>query len=202
MFDIALHVRFLQKATEVFFEMSQASVAAAVAMQSRLHDDMTSGTGAAPAPQTPMQAWGTQAAGLPFWPMFSAGTAPAASAPVAWPGDQMQSWNAAMNAWQQFLTPAAMSPFAAAVPAWQASAEAMWSVTPWSFYQAPLMAMMLSHGVPYSVAAPTARASTSAMDCADAACTQWRLVFGNQALESNENTRRSSNLTPRQRWSA
>jgi hypothetical protein len=44
-----------------------------------------------------------------------------------------------------------------------------------------MMAMMLSYGVPYSVAAPTARASTSAMDAADAAYTQWQLVFGSPA---------------------
>ncbi len=66
------------------------------------------------------------------------------------------------------------------------------------------MAMMLSYGVPYAVAAPTARASTSAMDAADAACTQWRLVFGNsegrqQALPRNFTAQTPWAQTP---WSA
>ncbi len=41
MFDFALHFRFLQKATEALFEMGQASVAAGLAWQSRLNDELT-----------------------------------------------------------------------------------------------------------------------------------------------------------------
>jgi hypothetical protein len=67
-----------------------------------------------------------------------------------------------------------------------------WGMSPWSFYQGPLIAMMLSYGVPYAVAAPTARASTSAMDAADCACTQWRLVFG-----SNNGNERSAPEWPK-----
>lgn len=40
-----------------------------------------------------------------------------------------------------------------------------------------MIAMMVSYGVPYAVAAPTARASTSAMDAADCAYAQWRGMF-------------------------
>jgi hypothetical protein len=50
-------------------------------------------------------------------------------------------------------------------------AKAFWAfpTTPWSMYQSPLMAWMITSGVPASVAAPAARATTSAMDAADAA---------------------------------
>jgi hypothetical protein len=76
------------------------------------------------------------------------------------------------SAWQNLTSPSAAS-------GWQtlAAAGTMWGATPWTFYQGPLMAMMLSFGVPYAVAAPTARASTSAMDAAEAAYTQWRRMF-------------------------
>jgi hypothetical protein len=52
-----------------------------------------------------------------------------------------------------------------------------WQTSPWSVYQAPLMAMLLNYGVPYSVAAPTARANTCALDAADAMCAQWRALL-------------------------
>jgi hypothetical protein len=45
-------------------------------------------------------------------------------------------------------------------------------------YQAPMIATMLAYGVPYAVAAPAARGSTSAMEAADAVYTQWQCVFG------------------------
>ena len=197
MFDFALHIRFLQKATEAFFEMSQASVAAAMACQSRLHDNVTSGD--------------RQTATTPlFWPTwfgdwtpgtapmtirpndpFEAGRAAVAnllpfghwSPPAVSPGaafDPMQTWLVAASAWQDLAQRGALAACGAGLSAWPNSAtRSVWNVTPWSIYQAPMMAMMLSYGVPYSVAAPTARASTSAMDAADAAYTQWQLVFGN-----------------------
>jgi len=57
--------------------------------------------------------------------------------------------------------------------------------------------MLLSYGIPYAVAAPTARASTSAMDAADCACTQWNLVMGNAGSENQRDRRPSPNP-----WSA
>jgi hypothetical protein len=94
----------------------------------------------------------------------------------------MQVWFAAASAWQDLAQHGTMAACGAGLSAWPNSAtQSVWSATPWSIYQAPMMAMMLSYGVPYSVAAPTARASTSAMDAADAAYTQWQLVFGSPA---------------------
>jgi hypothetical protein len=218
-FDFALHIRFLQKATEAFFEMGQASVAATVAWQSRLHDEMTSEgwqTGNAfsawpvwfgdwtPAAATPSVWSGNQAApwnvassSFSPWQTWFEIWAPATASPIARRStDPMQAWYAAVNAWQSLASPNAMAAMNAGMSGWPVAAtQAMWSVTPWSFYQGPLTAMMLSYGVPYAVAAPTARASTSAMDAADAACTQWRLVFGN-----SDGKKGGSNLTARQMW--
>jgi hypothetical protein len=193
LFDCALHFRFLQKATEAMFEMGQASVAASLACQKRLYEGLTP-EGLLPQPASPWAGW------------FGDWT-PVASVPVPSPPDLMQSWLAMMSAcssayWptpQPVPTPQAFamgnSPWPMPVPL---SVQAFWGVTPWSFYQGPMMAMMLSYGVPYAVAAPTARASTSAMDAADAACTQWRLVFGNSEGQPTP----SRNFAAQSPWSA
>ena len=139
MFDIALHIRFLQKATEAFFEMSQASVAAAMACQSRLHDNVTSGD--------------RQTATTPlFWPTwfgdwtpgtapmtirpndpFEAGRAAVAnllpfghwSPPAVSPGaafDPMQTWLVAASAWQDLAQRGALAACGAGLSAWPNSA--------------------------------------------------------------------------------
>jgi hypothetical protein len=162
-FDFALHFRCLQKATEALFEMSQASMAAGLALQERLnqefgHTGHSSGRAddwMAVQPFSAFHMW------LSYW---EAATAPPQPMPLA---DIWSAW-----------TPPAGNAFLAAPSDW--SAFPFWQampMMPWSFYQAPLMAMMLTYGVPYSVAAPTARASTCAMDAADAACAQWRQML-------------------------
>ncbi|WP_052699140.1 hypothetical protein [Hyphomicrobium sp. 99] len=170
MFDCALHFRFLQKATEAMFEMGQASVAAALACQKRLYDEM------APEHQSVPES--------PAWPSWFGDWTPVAKGPAPVQAEIMQAWLAMASAslayWpgaQQSVTASRVFPGGDSF--WPASVQAFWGTTPWSLYQGPMMAMMLSYGIPYAVAAPTARASTSAMDAADAACTQWRLVFGN-----------------------
>src|SRR4029078_8802159 len=79
--------------------------------------------------------------------------------------DPMQVWFAAASAWQDLAQHGTMAACGAGLSAWPNSAtQSVWSATPWSIYQAPMMAMMLSYGVPYSVAAPTARGTPYAMD--------------------------------------
>jgi len=169
LFDCALHFRFLQKATEAMFEMGQASVAAALACQKRLISEM------APEDRSTPET---------TWPAWFGNWTPVAQAPTAVQSDMMQAWmsmaSASLACWpgaQQSIIASRVFPGGA--PFWPASIPAAWGTTPWALYQGPMMAMMLSYGIPYAVAAPAARASTSAMDAADAACTQWRLVFGN-----------------------
>lgn len=159
MFDFALHFRCLQKATEAFFELGQASLAAGIAWQTRFNEEL--GNNPAAATVEPFALWQSW---LECWVTPSA---PPRS-------------NEFTNLWQSWANPASTA-LVASVSAWPSfSANAFLNATPWSFYQGPLMAMMLSYGVPYSVAAPTARASTCAMDAADAACAQWRSMFAEE----------------------
>ena len=191
LFDCALHFRFLQKATEAMFEMGQASVAATLACQKRLYDEMTPEGLLAPEP--------------PAWPTWFGNWTPVTQAPAPAQIDFMQSWMAMASACSMAYFPGAQSVAAAQTSAMSnsmlpASVQAFWGVTPWTVYQGPMMAMMLSYGVPYAVAAPTARASTSAMDAADAACAQWRLVFGNS--EGRQRTLLPHNFAAQSPWSA
>ena len=52
-----------------------------------------------------------------------------------------------------------------------------WAASPWAFMQTPITAMMMQAGFPYDVASPSAKASTAAMDAADAARQQLDNVF-------------------------
>nr|WP_246317578.1 hypothetical protein [Hyphomicrobium methylovorum] len=184
----------MEKATEAFFELSQASVAANLAWQSSLHNQFNSAFGTGPVasawdipqprrpepvhvaiPMDPAGAWQAAADGCAAWKSWF----------EAWAGQPAKpalpsftpNWVTPQPAAQAFCAndPTGLT---AAMMEWQSSvAMAIWNNTPRSFYQAPMMAFMLSYGVPYAVAAPTARASTSAMDAADAACAQWRLML-------------------------
>lgn len=178
MFDCALHFRFLQKATESMFEMGQASVAAALACQKRFCDDLAP-QDVRPEPANP-------------WPSWYREPGAARPAPVA--ADAMQSWfemasTCSLAYWSlPSATPVAQTWATGTLPN---AIQTFWGISPWTFYQGPMVAMMLSYGVPYAVAAPTARASTSAMDAAEAACAQWRLIFGSaegrRSLDRNVN---------------
>lgn len=187
MFDFALHLRFLQKATEALFEMGQASVAASLAWQSRLNDELTAdrhSTASRVAATPPTFGW-TPADGFAAWQMWLD-----CWAPVATPSRS----NNVADAWQAWASPAAAA-FIGGASGWQSiAANGWWNATPWSFYHGPLMTMMLSYGVPYAVAAPSARASTCAMDAADAACAQWRLMFANQ--NESVGTKRQPSVAP------
>ena len=52
-----------------------------------------------------------------------------------------------------------------------------WSTMGWAVMQTPWTAMMVSAGMPYKVASPTAKASTSAMDAAHAARQQMDKMY-------------------------
>lgn len=62
---------------------------------------------------------------------------------------------------------------------WLAMMRAFWSqpAMSWTMYQSPMAAMMVSAGMPYAMALPAARASTSALDAAEAARQQALKVF-------------------------
>ena len=176
-FDFALHFRCLQKATEALFEMGQASLAAGIAWQSNFNDELVNTIHATTSPPAapnidPFSLWQNW---LDCWTNVNA--PPRTNNPMA-------------EAWQAWATPASTAMVAGAA-AWPSlTANVFLNASPWTFYQGPLTAMMLSYGVPYSVAAPTARASTCAMDAADAACAQWRLMFNDNSPRHAFETRR------------
>lgn len=181
MFDLDLHFRFLRKATEACFEFGQASAAAANAWQSHMHEQLNeTRPGAA---IEPWPAW------FGFWQN--------AFQPICAQNEMMISAWRTMSAWQSGpwsgVTLPAMQPAAF----WPMPASMTLpfpypiSFVPWTFYQTPMIAMMVSNGVPYAVAAPTARAGTSAMDAADAAYSQWRLIFGNNEVPIDRERARS-----------
>lgn len=191
LFDCALHFRFLQKATEAMFEMGQASVAASLACQKRFYDEMTPDKlRSEPKAASPVNWFGDWTPAIYRQPE-----------PPPQP-DLMQSWLAMANActayWSGPQSATAFQPRALPMNPMLSAAvlPAFWGMSPWTMYQGPMVAMMLSYGVPYAVAAPTARASTSAMDAADAACAQWRLVFGSD--EGRKSLAR--NVPPSPRW--
>jgi hypothetical protein len=164
LFDFALHFRCLQKATEAFFELGQASLAAGIAWQNRFHEGLAENTRTA----KPNNEWSPMD---PFavWRLWMGPWAALASPPRS---------TSIEDAWQAWTSPAANA-FMAGASGWPSMMS--WQTSPWGIYQAPLMAMLLNYGVPYSVAAPTARASTCAMDAADAACAQWRSLFSDMS---------------------
>lgn len=180
MFDCALHFRFLQKATEAMFEMGQASVAAALACQRQVCDELTR--------QEPDRAEQAKTAWLPDWTL-----APRPSRAIE--PDLIQPWLAMASAYSAFWASSGL-PFSMPAPTTfglPPAVQAFWGLSPWSIYQGPMIATMLSYGIPYAVAAPTARASTSAMDAADAACAQWRLVFA--SAEGQTSLQRTAPIT-------
>lgn len=190
MFDLDLHFKFLRKATEAFFEFGQASVAATTAWQSHVHAQLSGLQ-----PVTTFSPWPTWfgAWHSALQPMYAMPLRQNEFAPAWWVPPA-----AATTAAAWWVPPAAPTTAAAwwVPPNWPTTAAAWWqqpanvnwamssfmpaaAMVPWGFYQAPMISMMVSNGVPYAVAAPSARASTSAMDAAGAAYTQWRLIFGN-----------------------
>ena len=180
------------------FEMGQASVAATLACQSRLYDELTgdSDGGSSVRPSrtswfnpsgslplaaqatSPAQRWLALSATIPLWPGFTSDWGNDTCDAAAWWGT---AWMAALSDWQAGPQPTA--------------AFAFWGVSPWNVYQGPMIATMLSYGVPYAVAAPTARASTSALDAADAVRAQWNCIFGDSSGESRQDKSRRARCT-------
>lgn len=83
-----------------------------------------------------------------------------------------------------FANPFSNQNFGASTPTtgpefWLGMMQSFWSLPAmsWSMYQSPIAAMMVSAGMPYAMALPASRASTSALDAAEAARQQALKVF-------------------------
>ncbi len=192
MFDFDLQMRFWRNLTDVMLHSTQASLAAASAWQDQaLASNGTPGamassraTSLTPSltsqPPFSMMDWPWMAAfapptrtGAATWPlMWWLGTPPTAAAnnPLAAmiPAPMMSAmmpWAGPM--WQTAWAVGPQSPMAqmakSMVPFWS------WPGMTWACMQMPLTSMLMSSGMPYSVASPSAKAGTAAMDAADAA---------------------------------
>ncbi len=189
MFDFDLQMRFWRSMTDVMVHSAQASMAAASAVQ----DQVTSGAGqpaAASVTDNPALWWLTlfqpptvrktgfaDAASMfnPFL-MMAPWMAPWANVQPSWGASAwgQSAWGARPNAWPSvggtaFPMPWSMPPMATTMWGWPS--------LPWVYMQMPLTAMLVSAGYPIGVAVPSAKASTAAMDAADAAREQMEKVY-------------------------
>lgn len=167
--DFNLQMRFWRSVTDAMLHSADAAFAAAAAWQ----DEVLSSD---KKPQS--FAFEVPAAANP-WPWLQVGQAwmSAAAMPVQTPQMPMPFAFFSMmpysmmpqvaDFWRTFGSPMA---FAGRNPFWP------WPMA-WATMQLPLTAMMVSAGVPYAVASPSAKASTAAMEAADAARQQIEKVY-------------------------
>lgn len=170
MFDFDLSMRIWRGAMDAAFAYAEAAVAGAAAFQNQLER----GTGST--------------FDLPSWPIardhvsanaFSFGIDPMLNPwamTAAWwqsicSQNQTPSWP--MASWMQPAWPPAPNDLLSAYLAWQ----------PWqsSYARQPIMFTLMAFGMPFGVANPMARATTSMLDASDAMRQQAAQVFGDQA---------------------
>jgi hypothetical protein len=182
--DSDLQLRFMKSANEAIFACASASVAALSAWQQHVIGNWgTAGV-------IPVQAL-PKGFGSP-WAAFSWMGAPAGyGQPQTDFGSGFFQFAPAMKAWQQGATawgggnswPTSSpglfgsNPFTAFMS--PDMMRTFWSMPrlPWSMYQMPWAAMLISNGVPASVANPAAQASAATLDAVEAANQQASRVF-------------------------
>lgn len=166
MYDADLTMRFWRSATEAWFNYAFAGVAAIAAWQDQ---SITNSQEPAPA---------DTASSSPVWPMADMGGV----------ADMMSWWTKAMAPYAppqpsgndfgagffQFAPKfSAKSPLSASWSnPWTDMMQTCcwtWPQASWSAFQMPMTAWLMALGLPYAVAAPTARANAASMDAAVAA---------------------------------
>lgn len=179
MFDWNLQLRFWRSATEAMLEGATATLAAAGEFQSHLLAEAEpKAASKAPAPQ-PLDAFNPFSWTNAWWQVAMSAAAPQ-PAPRAAPIDPLNpvTW---FPAW--VTTPVGTSPIAPdqwmkfTTDFWFNRAPA-WATAPaWTIWHGPFTLMLMSTGMPHSVASPAARASAASLDAADAAREQMSLAF-------------------------
>lgn len=185
--DFNLQMRFWRGVTDAMFHSADAALAAAAAWQDEaLSKNSPPKRAVSPTPAANPMMW-------PWWPMANAWMTPPAPPPPApvtpfsmftmmpFAADFWKSAGTAMPMTQlpmmqlpmtqlPMMQPPMMTAFSKPNPFWP------WPMA-WASMQFPLTMMMVSAGVPYSVASPSAKASTAAMDAAQAAREQMEKVY-------------------------
>jgi hypothetical protein len=185
-FDFDLQLKFWRGMTDAMLHGTQATLAAASSFQDHVlaHDAARPETGSRVANRGarpysvglwwlgPWQALWTGNAGSQFrnpyaslFPMMDPSAWTTLFSPTAWPTVCGTS-----NQWPQWGQgpAAALGPLASIWP---------WSTMGWAAMQTPFTAMLVSAGMPYKVASPSAKASTAALDAAHAARQQMDKVY-------------------------
>lgn len=178
MIDPNLQMRFWRNFTDAMFHSTDAALAAAAEWQKDMLDAGKAQKAIPTKTQLP----------TPFWPMsffdsptskrVASGSPMACFAPWAAVADgnafsMMTQW---ANVYRDAMT--AMGPNGPYAQIAKTFAPYFpWPAVTWAYMQTPLTAMLVSSGMPYAVAAPSAMASTCAMDAADAAREQMELVY-------------------------
>lgn len=203
-YDFDLHMRFLKNATEAWFNYASAGAAACGAWQDKLENAPAAAAPPSSAvPVNPFSWWMDMVmpreaapvakpapAANPFtWWMDAFTPRPVAQAAAALPVGLPDFGSGFFQFAQPFaaFTPGAQtsSPFSPshAMNAANGFADMMqacgfaWPRASWNMFQTPMTAWLMSSGLPYAVAAPTARANAASMEAADAAREGFNRVF-------------------------
>lgn len=174
--DFSLQMRFWRGVTEAFLEGTTASLAAASEFQSHLLAPSNNVAKVPPVVAAPlMNPFGWWQDMLAINPFFA--TRPDPQPAPSNPYQHFAVWNP-WAAWAP-PRPAPVTPenwMKLAMDLW--TRPPMWAATnPWAMWQTPMTAMMMSAGMPFSVASPAARAGAASMDAADAAHQQMQKVY-------------------------
>lgn len=183
MLDFDLQMRFWRSTQDAMFGFASAAIAATTTWQENASRGYTPYR--QPPPFNPMTWWtaflpqsqfntpfgfGGRDFGSPFFQF-----APSMS---SWPMAEMASpaalWNTMTCAFAQPAT--ANLAYADMFKNFWNWSQA-WQPFPWTMYQYPMTAMLMSTGMPYAVAEPTARASAATFDAVDAARQQANNIF-------------------------
>jgi hypothetical protein len=177
-FDFSLQMRFWRSATEAMFEGAAASMAAATEFQSHFLEQAAPAKEPEPEPfdaLNPLSWWQlTLSAVSPPQPKPKPAAAEITALtffnPLSWMGGQsapkLPMTPPGPDQWMKFYS-----------DLWLRQPFAWANANPWTLWQPQLTMMMMTAGMPYSVASPAARASTASMDAADAARQQMERAF-------------------------
>jgi hypothetical protein len=186
-YDFDLQLRFWRGVTDAYWHGTEAALAASQAWRDEVLSPKVEAKKPAPPPFPLMDLtlWG--------WPAPNAKPSTASSAVNPFMVNPFTAnpfmANPFMNMmpWVEIFWRQSMEAWPKSQPTWngipQPNFPAMlmpfwgWAATPWGFMQTPLTAMMMNAGFPYTVASPSAKAGTAAMDAADAARQQMEKVF-------------------------
>lgn len=183
MIDPALQMRFWRNFSDAMSHGTDAAFAAANIWQQQMFDAATQKSAGTATPslfwpfQLPQQA--VQTSPVSAWPFLwwleqapkSSPTYSFAMSPASF--NAMMPW---MNFYRQSFE--LVSPNGPLAQWTKTFAPFLpWPMMTWAMTQTPLTAMLMSSGVPYSVASPSAKAGTYAMDAAEAAREQMQQVY-------------------------